>query len=211
MNSTSDTTSHATSGIEDESLDVNPPYRTGHPGHRAGGVPRDSPGRSLAGRPQSRPFPDCAPQVLISRRFPSGLVAGSDEGEAKAWLRHAGMPAPAGRDADGREAPDAAAEIGFPVAVKILSDRLPHKIEAGAVVLRLSNREGAEDAVARVRAAVRRHDAGALSDRFLVEETIEQPLAEILAGVRTDPRFGLAMTLGSGACWRSWWPTRSRS
>ena len=127
-----------------------------------------------------------------------GPARAIDEGEAKAWLRHAGMPVPAGRVAGGREAPDAAAEIGFPVAVKMLSDRLPHKTEAGAVALGLSSREEVEDAVARIRAAVRRHDAGAPSDRFLVEEMIEPPLAELLVGIRADPRFGLAMTLGSG-------------
>ena len=66
------------------------------------------------------------------------------------------------------------------------------------MALGLSSRAEVEAAVARVRAAVRRHDAGALSDRFLVERTIEPPLAELLVGVRADPRFGLAMTLGSG-------------
>ena len=45
---------------------------------------------------------------------------------------------------------------------------------------------------------VRRFDAGASADRFLVERMVEPPLAELLVGVRTDPRFGLAMTLASG-------------
>ena len=141
----------------------------------------------------SAPAPAPVPVPL-----PPGPVRAIDEGEAKAWLRHAGIPAPAGRVAGGREAPDAAEEIGFPVAVKMLSERLPHKTEAGAVALGLSSRAEVEAAVARIRAAVRRHDAGALSDRFLVERTIEPPLAELLVGVRADPRFGLAMTLGSG-------------
>ena len=141
----------------------------------------------------SAPAPAPVPVPL-----PPGPVRAIDEGEAKAWLRHAGIPVPAGRVAGGREAPDAAEEIGFPVAVKMLSERLPHKTEAGAVALGLSSRVEVEAAVARTRAAVRRHDAGALSDRFLVERTIEPPLAELLVGVRADPRFGLAMTLGSG-------------
>ena len=45
---------------------------------------------------------------------------------------------------------------------------------------------------------MRRFDAGASADRFLVERMVEPPLAELLVGVRTDPRFGLAMTLASG-------------
>lgn len=121
-----------------------------------------------------------------------------DEREAKAWLRRAGVPAPPGRAAGAREAPDAAAEIGFPVAVKMLGDRLLHKTEAGAVALGLSSPAEVAAAVERIRAAVRRHDPEAPSDRFLVERMIEPPLAELLVGVRIDPRFGPAMTLASG-------------
>ena len=132
-----------------------------------------------------------------SSRRAAGLQA-VDEQEAKAWLRRVGVPAPPGRAAGAREAPDAAAEIGFPVAVKMLSDRLLHKTEAGAVALGLSSPVEVEVAVERIRAAVRRHDPEAPSDRFLVERMIEPPLAELLVGVRIDPRFGLAMTLASG-------------
>ena len=121
-----------------------------------------------------------------------------DEWHAKAWLHRAGIPVPDGRVASAREAPEVAAEIGFPVAVKMLSERLLHKTEAGAVSLGLESRAAVEAAVARIRAAVGRYDAGAATDRFLVEEMVEPPLAELLVGVRADPRFGLAMTLASG-------------
>ena len=129
---------------------------------------------------------------------PLGPAKVIDEPQAKARLRCAGMPAPAGRVAGAREAPDAAAEIGFPVAVKMVSHRLPHKTEAGAVVLGVSSRAEVAAAVARIHADVRRYDAGALSDRFLIEEMVEPPLAELLVNVRADLRFGLAMTLASG-------------
>lgn len=141
----------------------------------------------------SAPVPAPVPVPL-----PPGPVRAIDERQAKERLRTAGMPVPPGRAAGGREAPDAAAEIGFPVAVKLLDESLPHKTGAGAVALGLSSRGEVEDAVARIRAAARRRDAGAPPDRFLVEKMIEPPLAELLVGVRADPRFGLAMTLGSG-------------
>ena len=130
--------------------------------------------------------------------LPPGPVKRIDEHQAKTRLRCAGVPAPAGRVAGAREAPEAAAEIGFPVAVKMVSHRLPHKTEAGAVVLGLSSRAEVESAVARIRAGVRRYDAGMLSDRFLIERMVETPLAELLVNMRADPRFGLAMTLASG-------------
>ena len=127
-----------------------------------------------------------------------GSVKALDEPQAKTRLRSAGMPVPAGRVAGARDAPEAAANLGFPVALKMVSHRLPHKTEAGAVALGISSRAQIEAAVARIRADVGCHDAGALSDRFLVEEMVEPPVAELLVNVRTDPGFGLAMTLASG-------------
>ena len=121
-----------------------------------------------------------------------------DEHQAKSWLRRAGVPVPAGRVAGTRDAPRVAEDIGFPVAVKMLSDRLPHKTEAGAVALGVSSPADVEAAIARIRACVHRYDAGAVSDRFLIERMMEPAVAELLVGIRADPRFGLAMTLGSG-------------
>ena len=128
----------------------------------------------------------------------AGPVKALDEHQAKSRLRSAGVPVPAGRLTSARDVPDAAASLGFPVALKMVSHRLPHKTEAGAVALGISSRTEAEAAVARIRADVGRHDAGALSDRFLVEEMVEPPVAELLVSVRSDDRFGLAMTLASG-------------
>ena len=127
-----------------------------------------------------------------------GPVTGVDEHRAKRWLHEVGIPIPAGCVTGARGAPEAAARIGFPVAMKLVSEHLPHKTEAGAVVLGISSPAEAQAAVARIRAAVRRFDADAPVDRFLVERMIGPPLAELLVGVRTDPRFGLAMTIASG-------------
>ena len=128
----------------------------------------------------------------------TGPVTSVDEHQAKRWLHGVGIPIPAGCVTGAREAPEAAARIGFPVAVKLVSEHLLHKTEAGAVALGISSPAEVEAAVARIRARVRRLDADAPSDRFLVERMVGLPLAELLVGVRTDPRFGLAMTLASG-------------
>ena len=128
----------------------------------------------------------------------TGPVTSVDEHQAKRWLHGVGIPIPAGCVTGAREAPEAAASIGFPVAVKLVSEHLPHKTEAGAVALGISSPAEVEAAVARIRAGVRRFDADASADRFLVERMVGPPLAELLVGVRTDPRFGLAMTLASG-------------
>ena len=136
--------------------------------------------------------------VTVAPVAGTGPVTSVDEHQAKRWLHGIGIPIPAGCVTGAREAPEAAARIGFPVAVKLVSEHLLHKTEAGAVALGISSPVEVEAAVARIRAGVRRFDADASADRFLVERMVGPPLAELLVGVRTDLRFGLAMTLASG-------------
>ncbi len=121
-----------------------------------------------------------------------------DERQGKMRLEAAGIQVPDGRVTDACGAPTAAAEIGFPVAVKMLGERLSHKTDAGAIALGLASRAAVETAIAQIREAVRRYDAAAVSDRFLIEEMIAPPLAELLVDVRADSQFGFAMTLASG-------------
>ena len=80
----------------------------------------------------------------------------------------------------------------------MLSSRLPHKSEAGAVRLGLAGPQAVEAAAAEMASSVASYDSKAVTDRFLVERMIEQPVAELLVNVRRDAQFGLAMTLASG-------------
>lgn len=121
-----------------------------------------------------------------------------DEAAAKSLLAKHGIAIPAGRTSSGAEAPAAAAELGFPVALKMVSARLPHKTEAGAVNLGLSSPQAVAEAVTRMKAAVTAHDPAAVTDCFLVERMAAAPVAELMAGIRRDPQFGLAMTLAAG-------------
>jgi acyl-CoA synthetase (NDP forming) len=129
---------------------------------------------------------------------PGGGIQLIDEQQGKRRLAAAGIDTPEGASASTRTAPDVAAKIGFPVAVKMLSEHLPHKTEAGALALGLTSRAEVRAAVARIREAVGHHDSDALSEHFLVEKMIDTPLAELLVNVRADPPFGFAMTLASG-------------
>jgi acyl-CoA synthetase (NDP forming) len=121
-----------------------------------------------------------------------------DEAEAKAIVSGFGVPVPQGRVANAKEAPDIAAALGFPVALKMLSPHLLHKTEAGAVRLGLANRDAVAGALEPMRQAVLSYDAGALGTSFLVERMIGPPVAELLVGVRRYHDFGCAMTLASG-------------
>ncbi|MEZ5913541.1 MAG: acetate--CoA ligase family protein [Paracoccaceae bacterium] len=132
--------------------------------------------------------PPCAPATLT----------GVTEDAGKAWLRAAGVAVPQGRVVAARDAASAAAGIGFPVALKMMSPRLAHKTEAGAVALNLVDPAGLQAALAAMLRTVAAYDADAVTDRFLVEAMSPPPLAELILTLRRDPQFGHALVLGSG-------------
>lgn len=112
-----------------------------------------------------------------------------DEPASKHALATFGLPVPQGEVAGPDDVPAAAGRLGYPVAVKAVSDTVAHKTEAGAVKLNL-----ADDSA--VRAAV--ESMRGLSDRFLVERMAGNAVAELIIGVYRDRQFGLALTVGTG-------------
>lgn len=92
------------------------------------------------------------------------------------------------------DSPEAAArageEMGAPVALKILSEQVVHKTEAGGVAVNLSGGEAIGRAAAEMLARV----PGA---RLLVQQMVTGGV-ELLAGVSPDPAFGPCVTAGIG-------------
>jgi acyl-CoA synthetase (NDP forming) len=121
-----------------------------------------------------------------------------DEATGKDWLRQAGFPVPSGKSANAQSVTQTAEEIGFPVVLKMMGPKLVHKTEAGAVALNLSSVQDVDTAVKAMQSAVKAYDPAAVTDSFLVESMAEKPLAELVVGLRHDPQFGWALTLGSG-------------
>ena len=100
--------------------------------------------------------------------------------------------------ARGADAPAAAAEIGFPVALKLGRPALAHKTEAGAVALNLRSEQAVRDAVAAMTASVARYQPGLVPEKFLVERQVSGAVAELIVGLHRDPQFGLVMVVGMG-------------
>ncbi|MGF1610118.1 MAG: acetate--CoA ligase family protein [Kiloniellales bacterium] len=115
-----------------------------------------------------------------------------DEVDSKRRLASFGLPVPGGRVVSAAEAPDAAAEIGFPVVLKAAGSAFTHKTELGAVALDLKGAEAVRKAAAAMQARLEGHD------RFLVERMAGGAVAELIVGVKRDPQFGLALVLGAG-------------
>jgi len=121
-----------------------------------------------------------------------------NEFHAKQALRNAGIDVP--REFIARSADDAvrAAEaIGYPVVLKIASEDVAHKTEAGGVVLNVADADAVRDAHARILANVARHAPGARIDGVLVAPMVAGG-TELIAGVSQDPVFGPIVMVGMG-------------
>ena len=120
------------------------------------------------------------------------------EYEGKRWLKKNNFKIPDGRSASVQQLSEAAVEVGYPVALKMISSRLVHKTEAGAVVLNLNDEDALNLAADKMKIDVTAYDEKAVSELFLVEAMSPTPSAELIINLRQDPQFGAALVLGSG-------------
>lgn len=120
------------------------------------------------------------------------------EYEAKQQLSAYGLSVPDARIAAPADAAAAAAELGFPVVLKVAEPVLAHKTEAGAVAVNLKSPAEVEAALQRMSASLGQHKPGAVIAKVLVERMVSDVVAELIIGVKRDPQFGLALVIGAG-------------
>lgn len=140
---------------------------------------------------------DTPPADLISIAT-VGRHKAIDESAAKEILDAADFPTPKRRVVSADDLEKATYELGFPLALKMVHPNLIHKTEAGALKLGLSNNEQVLQAARSLSKNVKVAQPDGHSNRFLVEQMLRRPLAELIISIRTDAQFGLAMTVGSG-------------
>ena len=121
-----------------------------------------------------------------------------NEAQGKHLLDQLGISVPKGKMVKKAQIASAAKAIGFPVALKMMSPKLIHKTEAGAVKLSINNIAELQKASREIRLSVLKHDPGAITDEYLVESMARPPIAELLVNLRRDDQFGWVLTLGSG-------------
>lgn len=120
------------------------------------------------------------------------------EHEAKSLLAAAGVPVT--REAQRAPTEDlaaAAAEIGFPVALKVVSRQVSHKSDAGGVQIGLADEHAVRAAAATIRDNVAQRAPGAIVEGFLVQEMARGEL-EVIVGSRWDAQFGAVVMVGLG-------------
>jgi acetyltransferase len=122
------------------------------------------------------------------------------ERESKAVLAAFGLPVPRTRvAADCAAAIAAARELGYPVALKVLSPDITHKSDVGGVRLNLQNDQMVASAFDDMLQHVRALRPGARIEGATVQPMLRFAHArEVLVGVATDPVFGPAISFGAG-------------
>lgn len=107
------------------------------------------------------------------------------ETRSKAELAAYGVPIPHALGGNRDDVLALSEQVGYPLVVK--AEGMAHKTEEGGVALNLRSDLEVKRALQEMQAA-----------RFLVEEMISDPGAELLVGVCLDPAHGYVMTLGWG-------------
>ena len=95
------------------------------------------------------------------------------------------------------QAARAAQEIGFPVAVKLLSDTITHKTEVGGVILNLRSQGEVKQAFIQIKERLVSLGRKDEMQGVAVQKMIPQG-TEVIVGVTHDPSFGPLMMFGMG-------------
>ena len=118
--------------------------------------------------------------------------------ESMQVLGYYGIPTAVGvRAATVKEARTAAEQMGYPVAIKVISEQISHKSDVGGVQLNLRNgpavEEAFEDMLRRIHQAY---------PDVKIEGVLVQPMVtggqELILGGRQDPNFGPVVLVGLG-------------
>ncbi len=149
-----------------------------------------------AGRPSARRASQEAWGLVKATVPETDLPRQLDESTAKRWVNRYGVPVPVSiRLSFGdvrssrrlsRALDKASSAFNYPVVVKGLG--VVHKSESNAIELGVRDRRGLERAINRIDCA----------GGCLIEEYVEDAVAELLVSVIHDPVHGLLMTIGAG-------------
>ncbi len=144
-------------------------------------------------------------KVLPQRRVPALHAAHTSasqalsEIDAKARLAQAGITVPGGCLARSEDQACAhAAQLSYPVVLKVVSSHITHKTEVGGVKLGIASDEQLRTAYREIQASVAAQRPDAVVDGILVEKMFPAGGREVLVGVHRDQAFGPILSFGLG-------------
>ncbi len=120
------------------------------------------------------------------------------EVESKQFLQRAGIPVVETKPArTEEEAIHLGMEMGFPVAMKIISPEITHKSDSGGVKLGLRNIDEIKAAYDQIMRSVKSLHPAAQLQGVSVQK-MARPGQEIIIGMSKDPQFGPLLMFGIG-------------
>lgn len=130
--------------------------------------------------------------------LPTGTIP---EHLGKRLLAKIGIHSPRGGLArDVEEACRIAAEIGYPVVLKVQAAALPHKSDVGGVALGISGEAAVREQWERLSRNARAAKPDVALDGILVE-AMSNPGLELMLGGKRDPQWGAVLLVGLGGIW----------
>ncbi len=120
------------------------------------------------------------------------------ERQARGIARACGIALPRSEfAADEDAAAEAANDIGYPLVLKLSSDDILHKSDAGGVKLDLESEEEVRRAFREIMESARQYDPDAAVEGVLVQENAPAG-REVIIGLNRDPQFGPVIMFGLG-------------
>jgi acetyltransferase len=151
------------------------------------------------------PDPDREAAALVESILAGVRSAGRTlltEVESKQVLSAYGIPMNPTRAAlTEDEAVAAACELGFPVAIKLLSETVTHKSDVGGVRLGIVDADGARTAFRAIRESVGELVGPGHFGGVTVQPMIPSNGHELILGSLSDPQFGPVLMFGTGGRW----------
>jgi acetyltransferase len=148
-----------------------------------------------------------APDSARSRILANDLIQGArksgrtllNEFDSKRILEAYGIPVVETRMVHGEDdAVRAAEEFGYPVVVKLASNKIAHKSQAGGVVLNLNDSPAVRKAYRRIKSTIEEGYGPEHFQGVTVQPMIGLDGYEIIIGSTVDPQFGPVLLFGSG-------------
>jgi acetyltransferase len=136
-------------------------------------------------------------EKILARAAKEKSGSALNEVQSKQLLKVYGIAGP--KEAVAHSAAEAAAiakRIGYPVVAKGVSAALPHKSEAGAVMVGLDSVKAVRAAYEQIVEAVTRH-SGSAPEGVLIAEQVTDGI-ELVLGANLDPEVGPVILFGTG-------------
>ena len=155
-------------------------------------------GAAVAAAAAQRRITTAPPPLLSLPEISSRNHNMLDEAASKRALSDFGLNVPDFRAVGAKDVATAASDLGFPVAIKVLSTTIAHKDRVGGVRLNIDSVKAAESAVSNMVSDIASAIPGYRAEQFFVERMVQGAVAEYIIGIKRHPALGLALMIGLG-------------